>query len=238
MLPKLSLLPVVSTYDNLEAYFTIFHPLMFHEIWANICKDIQAAPPWWHVKIHANPRSSGSCSFLKCETLVRNNSPRLKDFDLVTLCVTTPTGPVEVFAIAENVQIRFIPNMNGIDERLVACSSPDSDISISFDLRVKPTNVPPPPQIESNIFVVGPVSSLRPVIKQFLVHGNLFSSPLCDVVLNPVKEADAFKLDMVEVDGSPKMDVVQEQAVESITRTVLNTEEDEPKVVLVQGLPG
>lgn len=174
---------------------------------------------------------------MQCETLVTNNSPRLKDFDLVTLKIILPKPqpPFKVFAIAENVTSRFLRNTPHIDQNLVA-SCRKADMQISFDLRIKPSHVPH--QLKDKIFEMTSVSSLRPIIKQFLVNANLYSSPLCDVVLNPGKQAHAFKLDLIEVNGSDKLNPVQEKAVESITRSIINTEEDQPKVALLQGPPG
>lgn len=239
ILPKLSLVPVVTSYENLQAYHAIFHPLMLHEIWANICKDVATASQAWKIKIHGDPLVTGGvCAVLKCETFVWGQSPRFKEFDLLTFLVPLPKPKeaMEVFAIAENVECRFANNQSDIDRRILSPSDSKKEVfRITFDLRVKPSNIP---RNLDTVFTVKSASSLRPVIKQFLLNGNLWSSPLCDVILNPSAQVGAFQLDLVEVDGNERLNPVQHKAVESITRSILNTDEDVPKVALLQGPPG
>lgn len=239
VLSRLSLLPVVSSYENLQAYHAIFHPLMLHEIWANICKDVETASQAWRIKIHGEPLfNGGGCAVLKCETFVLGQSPRFKEFDLLGFEVPLPKPkqPIEVFAIAENIEFRFVNNKSDIDRRILSLSDSTREVfRINFDLRVKPSNIPR--QLDK-IFTLKSASSLRPVIKQFLVNANLWSSPLCEVILNPSSQGDAFQLDLVDVDGNGRLNPVQHKAVESISRSILNTDEDVPKVALLQGPPG
>lgn len=238
IIPKLTVLPVLSEYNSLEAYFAIFHPLMLHEIWANICKDIELERTVWQTLIHITTETDGGCTILHCETLVSLGTTRLKDLDLVALSVPLkPNVLFQAFGIVENVEIRKVTSTHPPNRRLLEVRKrPENpDCRILFNLRIKASNVP---LHLDNIFTITSVTPLRPVIKQFLLHAELDCSPLCDVILHPGDNKEAFKLDMVDKEGNKKLNPVQHKAVESITSTILNAPEDEPKVALLQGPPG
>lgn len=239
ILPKLAILPVLSMYNSMEAYFATFHPLMLHEIWANICKDIELERTVWDTLVHITSDTDGGCTILYCETLVSNGTPRLREWDLVALSIPLKANPqfMKVFGIAENVEMRKITSANPANRRLldVRKRPENPEWRIKFKLRLKSANAPPG---LDNVFTITSVTPLRSIIKQFLLHAELDCSPLCDVILQPGDLSEAFKLDMVDVEGNEKLNPVQHKAVESITTTILNTPEDEPKVALLQGPPG
>lgn len=233
------MLPVLSVYNSLEAYFSIFHPLMFHEIWANICKDVETTKNVWEALIHNHVAHNWGCSILFCETVVSHGSLRFKDLDLVALSIPIANSQttMKVFGIVENVELRTITPDKPLDQRLLKAhkriGSPD--YRITFYLRVKQSNIP----LKLNsIFTVSSVTALRTVYKQFVLNAELDSSPLGEVILNPGGLSEAFRLDVVDVEGNEKLNPIQNKAVDSITRTILNTCDDEPKVALLQGPPG
>ena len=235
ILPKLALHPVVSAYHSLEAYFSIFHPLMIHEIWANICKEVDSAPIEFKTLMHHRTGAQDGFAELNCETLGLEG--RLREMDLVTLTVQLPKPNTfsKVFGIVEEVELRKIIRKDILDHRLLStCSSPP-EYRVVFKLRLKNSNVPK--QLDS-IFTITKIMGLRTVVKQFQTSAELSRSLLCEVILHPSDYADAFKLDEVDVQNHEQLNPIQYKAVESITRTIINTPNHEPKVALLQGPPG
>lgn len=211
---------------------------MLHEIWANVCKDVELERTVWDTLVHITTETDGGCTILHCETLVSLGTTRLKEWDLVSLSIPVkPSIIMEVFGIVENVEIRKITSSQPPNRRLLEVRKrPENpDWRLIFNLRLKSTNVP---THLDNIFKITSVTPLRSIIKQFLLHAELDCSPLCEVILHPAELEEAFKLDIIDVEGNEKLNPVQHKAVESITTTILNTPEDEPKVALLQGPPG
>lgn len=227
--------PVVSAYSSIEAYFAIFHPLMLHEVWANICKDVESDPLEWKTLLRANTTPCSGSVLLQCETIVPNGAVRFKDMDLITLTVPLPNQSIsKVFGVVHDVQMRRIIRRENIDPRLLATSS-QPDHLVTFTLRVKPSNVP---SGLDGIFTVTRVTQLKTMIRQFQLNAELDRSLLCDVILHPTNHAEAFKLEKVDVGEIKMLNAVQHKAVESITKTIVDTLAYVPKVALLQGPPG
>jgi hypothetical protein len=88
-------------------------------------------------------------------------------------------------------------------------------------------------------FVVTIIAPLHTDVKQFILNAELARSPLCDVILCPRDNVDAFKLDAVDVEENHAfLNPFQYKAVESISRTIVCASNREPKVALLQGPPG
>ncbi|XP_046652197.1 uncharacterized protein LOC124343119 isoform X5 [Daphnia pulicaria] len=236
-LPELSLLPVVSAYDSLEAYCSIFTPLMLHETWASLCKDMETSQhDSIRPLIYSKPKFCDGFALLQCEAL----SPiRIIDMELVTLTVhiSPQKPPVKFFGVAEQVVTRNW-RAEDVDPRLLETCQRQNVLyfRMSFVLWIKMSNVP---KELDKIFSVTKISRLNTVVKQFILNAELACSPLCDVILHPSDYVDAFKLDTVDVEENhPVLNPCQYQAVESITRTMVCASDREPKVALLQGPPG
>lgn len=237
--PKLTLLPVVSAYPSLEAYFSIFHPLMIHEIWATICKEVNSDPLVWTTLVHAKSTVVEGCALLPCESLIPGGCTRLRDLDLVVLRVPLPKPNTftKVFGVVSNVELRPAGRKETFDHRLLrACPRPD--LRVYFTIRVKLSNAPPPESIISFTKII----PLRTVVKQFRFNAELSRSLLCEVILDPADCADVFKLETVDIEDraslNPILNPIQHKAVESFSRTIVNAPNYETKVALLQGPPG
>ncbi|KAK4022260.1 hypothetical protein OUZ56_007739 [Daphnia magna] len=236
-LPALSLLPVVSAYDSLEAYCTIFQSLMFHETWAILCKDMESSPSTpIRVLVCSKPKSCNGFAILQCEALA---ATRINDKDLVaiTVPIAPQKPPAKYFCVVDQLVIRNWRKEDTDPRLLESCKRPsDTYMRMSFVLLVKFSNVP---KELDKIYTITKITRLSTVLKQFILNADLSRSPLCDVILHPSDFSDAFKLDTVDIEGkNDLLNPVQYKAVESITKTIVCASDREPKVALLQGPPG
>ena len=236
-LPELLLLPVVTAYDSLESYCSIFTPLMLHEIWASLCNDIESSH-YEPIKplIYSKPKLCDGFALLQCEAL---SPTRISDMDLVTLSIhiSPQKPPVKVFGVVDQVVTRNW-RREDVDQRLLdTCQRQNSlYFRMSFVLWIKASNVP---KELDRIFTVTKIARLNTIVKQFILNAELATSPLCDVILHPSEYVDAFQLDTVDVEDSHNLlNPSQYKAVESITRTMVCASDREPKVALLHGPPG
>ncbi|XP_057368636.1 uncharacterized protein LOC130689698 isoform X2 [Daphnia carinata] len=236
-LPALTLLPVVSAYDSLEAYYTIFQSLMFHETWAILCKDMEGSVPApIRVLVCSKPKSCNGFAFLRCEALA---ATRINEKDLVAISVpiTPQKPPAKYFGVVDQLVFRNWRKDDTDPRLLESCRRPNETyMRMSFVLLVKLSNVP---KELDKIYTITKITRLSTVLKQFILNADLARSPLCDVILHPSDFSDAFKLDTVDIEGkNDLLNSVQHKAVESITKTIVCASDREPKVALLQGPPG
>ncbi|KZR96045.1 Uncharacterized protein APZ42_009844, partial [Daphnia magna] len=198
-LPALSLLPVVSAYDSLEAYCTIFQSLMFHETWAILCKDMESSPSTpIRVLVCSKPKSCNGFAILQCEALA---ATRINDKDLVaiTVPIAPQKPPAKYFCVVDQLVIRNWRKEDTDPRLLESCKRPsDTYMRMSFVLLVKFSNVP---KELDKIYTITKITRLSTVLKQFILNADLSRSPLCDVILHPSDFSDAFKLDTVDIEG-------------------------------------
>ncbi|EFX89072.1 hypothetical protein DAPPUDRAFT_310816 [Daphnia pulex] len=232
-LPKLSLLPVVSDYATLEDYCSIFTPLMLHEVWAGLCKDVHTSKLKTLETLIYSKTISDDFALLQCEAL---SPTRIFEMELVSLTVASPQKPpVEIFAVAEQVRYWWKRERGEIDPRLLAiCQRPNIPIT-SFNLRIKMYHVLP--QL-NQVFTVTKITRLKTAMKQFILNAELARSPLCNAIIQPSDHVDAFKLETVNQENHTVLNASQFKAVESIAQTVVYSSDKQPKISLVHGPPG
>ncbi|KAI9550999.1 hypothetical protein GHT06_005554 [Daphnia sinensis] len=236
-LPALSLLPVVSAYNSLEAYCPIFQSLMFHETWAILCKDMESNPSNpIRVLVCSIPKSCNGFAILQCKTLA---ATRINDKDLVatTVPIAPQKPPANYFGVVEQLMFRNWRKEDTDSRLLELCERPnDTYMRMSFSLLVKLSNAP---KELDKIYTITKITRLSTVVKQFVLNADLVRSPLCDVILHPSDFPNAFKLDTVDIQGKNNMlNPVQYKAVESITKTIVCTSDRKPLVALLQGPSG
>lgn len=243
-LPALQLSPVPTAFTSIDTYRTVFFPLMLHEIWGMIRKEATEQNSWRAKALVRNITCDGLSAHVSFEVLVQENSQRLYEHDLLALTyepkqhgqVEHGREPPRVFGMVETVTLRRYDGSKDIDPRLLqACRSPY--YRINFNLRMKPGNAP---KATGHLISMFRVSSLRTHIKQFAIVTELETLPLYPVIMDPIKNSEAFT--MMESDQIIRSNAVlndmQRKAVASITETMLNSDRNEPKVAMLQGPPG
>jgi hypothetical protein len=107
---------------------------------------------------------------------------------------------------------------------------------MSFTLWIKESCVP---QELDNIFTVTKVLSLKTVVEHFFLDAKLALSPLFEAILRPNDNVDAFEMDTANLPkNNTALNPCQFTAVQSISRTIVSTSAEEPKIALLHGPPG
>lgn len=225
------------------AYLGVFYPLMFHELWASVCKEsetIQSRTMKVVATCSTNNQQDGPWTFLQCQSLLVEGSFRLWDQDLMVLALpVNDQKTVKLFGIAESVQLRNVARTGDLDPDLRStCTNKRPDFILSFVLRVKRFRRYDAMSSRRTL-TVAKVMTLKTAVKQFCVNADLTMSPLCNVILRPTDHTHAFELiNANNSTGNEKLNAKQQIAVRSISDTILRTPKGDPKVALLQGPPG
>ena len=224
-LPDLRDKPVNSTYGNLEQYFDVFHPLMLHELWAQITKECEEQTKLrWDLSINSMITDEGFF-LIRCTTTVDDYYKAPRESDLVVLKFTWKAKKNAIFGIVENA-------------RVIATKDRHKNVC-EFMLRVR-SNIR---SVISgkNKFTIERVYSLWLLFKQLKVHGRLSFSPLCHVILSisrPQEKTFEFIQKEPEFEIDPLLNPSQRAAVASVAVTIVEAPTHEPKIALLQGPPG
>ena len=220
-------LPVSSTYSNLEAYFSAFHPLMLHELWAKISQEYEEKAKntmKWNVAVDPNFVTDEECNLIKCSVVFDDLNKAPRDSDLAVLRFTWKTKKNTLLAIIEKVNLipnnrhkhtcNFIIRLRGNFRRVI---------------------------LQETTFTLERVFSLWMIFKQLKVHATLSFSPLCHIILSISKPGERTfefipKEHKFNVDG--KLNPSQKNAVISVAVTMVEAPMHEPRIALLQGPPG
>ena len=226
-LPELRDKPVNSTYANLEQYFNVFHPLMLHELWAQLTKEYeqQIKPTRWDISVKPDWIADEEFTLIRCSTTAPDANKAPRESDLVVLKFMWKTKKNGLFGIVENARLTTAKNRPH-----TVCD---------FMLRVRGTFRPV--ILESAKFAIERVHSLWLLFKQLKVHGRLSFSPLCQVILSISKNNERTfefiqKEPQFEID--PLLNPSQKAAVTSVAVTMVEAPMHEPRIALLQGPPG
>ena len=250
-LPKMVLTSVASSYENLHAYFGVFHPLMLLEQWEDICKCVleHKNGPLKDYNALAHPQGKdeeheGLTRVLFTVGVTNRREDALNISDLVLLKYTRKDEKKIVDEIAFGVvekgprncwnNLRVNPK-TPIDPRLLSGQAPRPETLQTYYLRLRNRTVPPSECRQQSI-TLQKVTSLRQFLRQMQVQAWLMKSPLTDIILKPTPEA--FQLRRFNLATWERLNPSQTRALLSICETVVRTPEKESKICLMQGPPG
>lgn len=205
---------------------------MLHETWASLCQEMDTTQlNSLSPLIYSDPKLCDGFALLNCEAL---SPTRVNDMDLVTLTVPQ-NSPSKFFGVVKDVVNNRNWQKGKVDQRLLeTCQENALNRRILFVLWIKMSDVP---KELNQIFTITKIVRLSTIVKPLILNAELLRSPLCDVILNPYDNVEAFELNTVSVEENHALlNPSQFKAVESIASTMVYSHE--PKVALLHGPSG
>lgn len=235
-LPALSCDLVRTTYPNLQLYFSIFHPLLMHEMWSSLCfqnrferKERKLVD--YKVLIKSSTREEYFC-ILECQILIEEEQEAPQVNDLIVISFTRWDGGNTLpFCLVERSTTTKIVRTANLDQRLLVHGR--SKFLVELSIRLLNNYAP-----KQNNFIASAskVASLATAMTLFDAQIAFIMSPLLSVVLNPL--LSAFQMMSCSSIMMNNLDPDQSKACLSIAQTMLITPKNESKVAILQGYPG
>ena len=165
---------VASTYRSLRAYYSVFHPLMLHELWESVTEGVneRGAKSWEMVMLpEAQDRPmEGHPHFVlvKCQAL-NHQQPRIAD--LMSITYTPLKGPSTCFfaTVEKGTSVEKITPNTHMDSRLLGLKKPSQTVLLTVNLRVR-EKMRPRDEDRKYIMHMQKVSSLHTFLRHAKQH--------------------------------------------------------------------
>ena len=194
-LRELSCNPVCTEYPNRESYFKIFHPLMLHEMWANLYlqnqqEKIEKKNLDWDVLIKSSTEEGPFC-LLQCSLLLELEEKAPLVNDLIKFSFTRANGKLTFpFGFVELSHTTRVIRTVDLDPRLT--SKIKAEFSVDVVIRILKNYAPTQLNI---ICSVSKIASLSTAMALFRAQGALAISPIRNIIFKP--HSSAFELTKV-----------------------------------------
>ncbi|XP_057374382.1 uncharacterized protein LOC130695286 [Daphnia carinata] len=241
-IPKLSCVPVLTKYGDLQSYYDVFHPLILHEMWSSLVvknKEIKEKNYTEWKCLTETLTEEGAFVLLRCVMILEYEREVPIANDLVVITLAHPKAEfIHPFGFVESSKTIKLSKTANVDQVLMPKDKSKANYSAEVLIRLAKNFAPIYAPGQKNIIgTMAKVASLATFIDLFHAQAALNFSAIRDIILHP--RPFAFQLmhsqRLFQVDY---LDPLQTEAYLSIGQTMLITPNNQPKIALLQGFPG
>lgn len=233
-LPKMHCVPVHARYLDLQTYFSVFHPLMLHEMWATLTNDYKQQPDRKMDVLVQSYVLEDSFALLQCSLVADDvdNTPQQKE--LVNFNFVRPDSGKEipVFGLVESSTTGPADCESSIDQRLTVNLNAKPKVATQATIRIHGGYIPK----KNAVYSLTRVASIATTMTQLEVQTSSTNFIMMHKIINP--QLSTFLLDRQIDTVATNLNPLQSQVMFSISNAMLTTSVTEPKIFLIQGPSG